>query len=237
MFGAQDLAGGEDCRFPCLASYPAIHTTSHRISQRAGLLRLEQHQIGRGHQPCTDIGKVYRIIDIAVDDPCDILLVKGGALIAKLPEERPRIGKQPGGHFVPACQVGGCKIHLDALAHHRRLPGSQMPLGNPLKSLFGMRTTVKADVTACQCQIPAGRLRPGDLPCLHRLPVTRPDLLDDPALRLVSRRHTQWLSVIVANRHDLEAEPFRCQGSECCQNMYVRIAIPVVINPVGDHAP
>ncbi len=54
-----------------------------------------------------------------------------------------------------------------------------MPLGNPLKSLFGMGTTVKADVTASQCQIPVGRLRPGDLPRLHRLPVTRPTRINN----------------------------------------------------------
>ncbi len=179
MFGAQDLSGGEDCRFPCLASHPAIHTTSHRASHRAGLLRVEEHQIGRGHQSCTDIGKVCRIIDIAVDDPCDILLVKGGALIAKLSEERLWIGKQPGGHFASARQIGRCKIHLDALAHHRRLSGSQMPLGNPVKSLFGMGTTVKADVTASKCQITAGCLRPGDLPRLHCLPVAGPTRINN----------------------------------------------------------
>ena len=229
MFGAQDLSGGEDGRFRCLA----IHTTL----DRAGLLWFQEHPFRRGHQSCTDIGKVCRIIDVAVDDPCDIHRVKGGALIAKLSEERLWIGKQPGGHFAPARQIGRCKIHLDALAHHRRLSGSQMPLGNPVKSLFGMGTTVKADVTASKCQIPAGRLCPGDLPRLHCLPVARPDCVDDPALRLVPCRHTQWLSVIAGDRHDLEAEPLRCQGPERCQNMYMRITVPVVINPVGDHAP
>ncbi len=237
MFGAQDLSGGEDGRFRCLALHPAIHTTLDRVGQRARLLWFKEHQIRRSHQSCTDIGKVCRIIDIAVDDPCDILLVKGGALIAKLSEERLRIGKQSGGHFAPARQIGRCKIHLDTLAHHRRLSGSQMPLGNAVKSLFGMGTTVKADITASKRQIPAGCLRPGDLPRLHCLPVAGPDCVDDPALRLVPCCHTQWLSVIAGDRHDLETEALRCQGSERCQNMYMRITVPVVIDPVSNHAP
>jgi len=85
-------------------------------------------------------------------------------------------------------------------------------------------------------QMPIGCFRPADLPAPHRLLVAGPKFVDDLTLRPVRRDDPQWCAVGAEHRHFLRAEALFRQGSECGQQVDVRIAILVVIYPVGDHA-
>lgn len=75
VFGAQDIACGEDRRL------------GHLAGLQVRLLRLQQYEIIRGHQLGAYIGEIGRIVDIAVQSLGDVTFVEGGALVAELFQE------------------------------------------------------------------------------------------------------------------------------------------------------
>ncbi len=85
-------------------------------------------------------------------------------------------------------------------------------------------------------QMPVGGFRPGDLPGLDRFLVAGPELVDDLAVRPVRRDDTQRLAVFAQDRNLLRPEPLLRQRTQRGHQMDVRIAVLVVIDPVGDHA-
>ncbi|PII38242.1 hypothetical protein T190_23320 [Sinorhizobium meliloti CCBAU 01290] len=139
--------------------------------------------------------------------PGDIPLVEGGAFVAKLLQEKLRLGQQPVGHFLPARQIGRREIHRDALAGERRLFRSKMFLRDAVEALLGIGAAIEADLVAGKRQMPIGGFRPGDLPGLDRFLVTGPELVDDLAVRPVRRDDTQRLAVFAQDRNLLRPEP------------------------------
>ncbi len=111
-----------------------------------------------------------------------------------------------------------------------------MFLGNPVEPLFDIGTPVEADLMAGKRQMPICRIRPGDLPALHGFLVAGPEPVDDLALRSVRGDDPQRLAVGAKHRHFLRPETLFRQRSKRGHHVDVWIALPVMINPVGDHA-
>ncbi|AFL55134.1 hypothetical protein USDA257_p04190 (plasmid) [Sinorhizobium fredii USDA 257] len=224
IFDAQDLSRGEDRRLRRPASL------------RVNLLRLQQHQIVRGHKPRADIDEVHWIVDVAMQRLGDIPLFEGGAFAAELLQQKLGIGDQPVGHLLSARKIGRREIHFDALARERRLLRPEMFLCDAVKALLGIGAAVEPDLMPGKRKMPIGGFRPGDLPCLHGFLIAGPELVDDLSVRPVRRDDTQRLAVFAKHRHLLRPEPLLRQGPERRHQMDMRIAVLVVIDPVRDHA-